>query len=101
MAIAVSHLGGIVAISLVRSRRHARVEERVRMGAHNDIDNIARLLGNHLVHFVAAVRDHDDDVGALLRQVARLLADRIALVAEDQIACVGQVLESKAKRMKI
>lgn len=101
MAIAVGHLCGIVATRTVRPGWHARVEERVRMSTHNNIDNITRLLGNQLVHVVAAMRDHDDNVGALLRQKARLLANRMALVAKDQVAGVGQILEDEQwKRMK-
>lgn len=92
MTAAVYHLGGIVAARLVRPGRIARVQEGVRMGANNDIDDIARICGDHLVHIVAAVRDDNDDVGALLLQQACLLADGVALVAEDQLARVGQCL---------
>lgn len=93
MAGAVDHLGGIGSGGRAATGWSSRVQQSVRVGAHNDVDPVAGIGGDHLVHIVAAVGDHNDDVGALGLEQLSLLPDGVALVAEDQLAGVGQILE--------
>lgn len=63
------------------------------MGAYNYIDDVASLRGNHLINIVTAVRDDDNNGGSLLCQKCRLFADGIALIAEDYLSSVGNILQ--------
>jgi len=52
---AVDHLGGVIAGGAVRTRRITGVEEGVRVGAHDDVDPVAGIGRDLLVHIVATV----------------------------------------------